>query len=303
MNFIKIIIVKLKKLIYIIIHPKVYSQSLVVQSKKNKYNELCAKNQSINYQLAKDFNFLLYPKGQIAELLYTVDFEKEQLLLVKNFIKPGMSVIDIGANIGLYSVIIDKLIQSQGEIFAFEPSKEIFNLLKNNLKLNKCNQVKPFPIALGEADNQTLNLVLEKGYGDGFRYINNKLQVNNQEIKETEEVQMMTLDTFMEKQNKTKIDFIKIDVEGYECQVLKGAEQILSVNKNTIVLYENSEIGLKRAGHSQAELSNYLKKLGFKLLSWDTCRQQWNSNEQYVNMNGNTWATRNISNLPKLNNK
>lgn len=116
-----------------------------------------------------------YPKGQIASQIYGGSFEKHQLLAFQRMIKPGMTIIDAGANIGLYSLIGSSLIGDSGKVLAFEPSKETFRRLQSNIKLNGFTNITPFNYALGEK-SETLTLRQGVGYGDAERYLlpNNK---------------------------------------------------------------------------------------------------------------------------------
>ena len=88
-------------------------------------------NIKINFKKIK-----LYSSGQIAELLYTSEFEKDILSIYSKYLKKGDIIIDVGANIGLYSIIAEKFIGKNGKIYAFEPSEEVFLKFKKNIKLN-----------------------------------------------------------------------------------------------------------------------------------------------------------------------
>jgi len=113
----------------------------------------------------------LHPKGQIAKLLYARQFEQHEINLVINYLKPGMNVLDIGANIGQYSLIADKIISPLGRVWAFEPSTENFDRLVANVSLNKAVTVNAVQLALGDVEDKMVALRRDPGLGDAERYL------------------------------------------------------------------------------------------------------------------------------------
>src|SRR5207302_520280 len=88
--------------------------------------------------------------GQIPELLVTSDFERRELDLVKSYLRPEMNVIDIGANVGLYSIAAALKVGPAGKVFAFEPSSESVGRLRRNLELNGITTVQLATVALSD---------------------------------------------------------------------------------------------------------------------------------------------------------
>lgn len=98
-------------------------------------------------------------------------FEEVEIDFFSRLIKPGMIVVDAGANIGLYSIIAGKLVGENGQIFAFEPSSETFKRLLNNIHLNQVTNIYPYNLGLGDKTNQELKLRQDKGFEDAERYL------------------------------------------------------------------------------------------------------------------------------------
>lgn len=94
----------------------------------------------------------LYPDGSIAKVLYYGDFEAVELDFVASYLKPGMTVIDVGANVGLYSLISSVMVGTTGKVHAFEPGRLSFERLQRNLNLNRCKNVVATHIALSNAN-------------------------------------------------------------------------------------------------------------------------------------------------------
>ncbi|MBT4652033.1 MAG: FkbM family methyltransferase [Candidatus Pacebacteria bacterium] len=199
--------------------------------------------------------------------------------------KKGDIIIDVGANIGLYSIIAEKFIGKNGKIYAFEPSEEVFLKFKKNIKLNNSKIINLNKKAVSKK-NGKVALVVDKLLGDGYSYISkNKLFLDTYS-----HVESITLDYFFKRNNLKKVNFIKIDVEGGELSVLEGAKNILLSNKKLVILLENSNEGLKRFGNNQKDLYLFLKNMGFKIAAWDNNSKKWTNKISQTKKIGNIWA-------------
>ncbi len=144
---------------------------------------------------------------------------------------PGMTILDIGAHIGTFSVPIAKKLNGTGTLYAFEPQFKLFEELTCNLELNGCENTHTLNVALGEKNGQ-VHMSRPIANNEGAGYIGRGGPV----------VQMCTLDSL----DLGKIDLIKIDIENAEYNFLLGAKQTLLRDRPTIIM----EIGgnrLKRA--------------------------------------------------------
>lgn len=139
-------------------------------------------------------------------------YEKEHLELQK-----GDIVLDCGANIGLFSSIA---VQKGCKVYAFEPMPEAINYLKE-LKDTYKDELEICPYALSDKIGKANFLVQNNDL------IGASLFENNNVVDKTYEVDVLTIDTFVEKNNITKVDYIKADIEGSERDMLKGAERTI----------------------------------------------------------------------------
>ena len=144
------------------------------------------------------------------------------------FLEEGDIVIDAGANLGIFSIFAAKKIGLNGKVFAFEPVKEIRNLLIESIKFNNIQNIKVEPYALGKTDK---NLIF---FLDPKRPEANSGFFNRGGRKET--VEQITLDKFVEKNNIERVDFIKVDIEGMERNFLKGAKNTIKKFKPKIAI-------------------------------------------------------------------
>lgn len=150
-------------------------------------------------------------------------YESETTLFFKKNIKPGMIVVDIGANIGYFTRIFAKLVGEEGKIYAFEPDKENFELLKKNT--SHLLNVEVINAAVSELTG-TINFYHIVGATGTHSLISSS-------DAEVRSVPCYSLDEFF--LNRKAPDFLKIDVEGAEAQVFKGMEEVLDKNKITVV--------------------------------------------------------------------
>jgi FkbM family methyltransferase len=136
-------------------------------------------------------------------------------------IRQGDTVVDIGANIGIFTVMASRFVGKSGTVAAIEPSPSSFNLMKKNLSLNECENVKPVKTALGENESIGSLNVYNRSVFNSF------LARNNQVLQHSVAVQIQTLDGLMQKLDLKRLDFLKIDTEGFELPILKGGVKTL----------------------------------------------------------------------------
>ncbi len=157
------------------------------------------------------------------------EFSELEIDLLKTFIKPDQYIFDVGANIGSHSISFAQLVGSKGAVFAFEPQRIIFQTLCANLSLNSITNVFTFHLALSETSGNTRvpfpDYLKQSNFGG----------LDLEKYNHGEFVQVMTVDHF----SVPKCDLIKIDVEGMEAKVLKGAEK--TIQKFRPILYVEND--------------------------------------------------------------
>ena len=179
-------------------------------------------------------------------------YEEETTKLFNEILRDGMVVLDIGANIGYFSLIAAARVGESGKVFSFEPSKESFLLLSKNIKLNGYANVVPVEKAISKnVSKQQFFLVNDPASNSLFRDASGELS------QATVEVETTTIDIFM-RQYEINVDLVKMDVEGAETDVLDGMENTIRNNPNLKIITEFSPRVLERCNH---EPSAFLKKL------------------------------------------
>jgi len=167
-------------------------------------------------------------------------------------IKKDDIVIDIGAHIGYFTIYAAKNAY-QGIVYSIEPYRESFEILKKNLKLNDLSNVKPFHAAISKITGQVT------------LYIDKNNQIGNSifrmdETTESEKVESFSLRDFMENNKIEKIDFLKIDCEGAEFEILLNLEKevLKKINKISAEIHENDNNSLDK-------LIDFFNKNNFKI--------------------------------------
>jgi FkbM family methyltransferase len=164
--------------------------------------------------------------------------------IIERFLpKQGDIVVDIGAHIGLYTVISSKRVGSNGKVVAIEPDPSNFEMLNRNIKLNQLTNVLPLNYAVYSKETKVkLYLPEEKS---GHTIYNTMMVLDRAKANEKfVEVNANTLDNLLQENGiEQQLNWIKIDVEGAEFEVLKGSADILSNSKDIALLIEVHNLG------------------------------------------------------------
>jgi FkbM family methyltransferase len=196
-----------------------------------------------------NFDRWLYVKLQALRLMGTNERD-----FLSRHVRAGMSVLDIGANIGLYSILLAELVGAQGKVLAFEPDPALFEAAVTNSRLNgKDGVITIHNLALG---SRTGRAVLHRSpYNSG----DNRLSASGAH-KESVVVSIARGDDVLAGRH---IDLIKMDVQGWEAEVLRGMEQTLISNPGLMLYFEYWPEGLRSAGERLSSPIEILRQCGF----------------------------------------
>ena len=177
--------------------------------------------------------------------------------LLRASIRPGMRVVDIGANQGLYTLLLAELVGERGRVLAFEPDPELFDVLARNCRANNVRNVDLYNCALGSASGSAVLCRSLLNAGD-----NSLAPSPCRDECRCSAVNVSTLDAVLAGQ---PVDFIKMDVQGWEWEVFSGMRNTLAANPSLGIYFEFWPYGLLRAGCEPVKLLTHLGKLGFAL--------------------------------------
>ena len=213
-----------------------------------------------SYQTKEHILLRLYPVEALSfgiGLLGT--YNEFETNIVKRRLKSGAVVIDIGAFLGWYSIIAARIVGSLGKVYAFEPNPKQVERLKESLFLNQAQQVHIVEAAASDKNGSALFYDAESGSS----LIKNEAEGHIGYKIKGFKVKTMTLDTFVKQRGIRKVDFIKIDAEGADYLVLKGAAALLQKQTAPDLMVEVIDKELIRAGASSSEVIEYLKGFGY----------------------------------------
>ena len=188
---------------------------------------------SVQYPNLEKFVMIADGRDTISSRIYwqgVEGYEKGEITVYLALLSQAQIVFDIGANVGLYSLIAACHPKPQ-HIYTFEPMPAVANVLHQNILVNQINNVSVHEIAVTDLNGEiTFHIPIQPTYPVGSS-INEDFRANSRAII----VQAVTLDTFVEQHNVGKVDLLKIDTESTEPDVLRGATHIINRDRPLIM--------------------------------------------------------------------
>jgi FkbM family methyltransferase len=191
--------------------------------------------------------------------------EPNEFAFLDRVLRPGMTFVDAGANDGIYTVFAAKRVGPAGTVWAFEPSRREQERLRFNLELNGL-EACVFPVALADIHGQaefTVSDAEHQGQSTLGAFAHDGVQVQGKEI-----VEVRRLDDLLREDPLARIDVLKLDVEGAELRVLRGAEGTIE-RYRPYVLMEVSEGSLRHQGTSSEALLEFLRRQQYRIHAFD----------------------------------
>jgi FkbM family methyltransferase len=189
-------------------------------------------------------------------------YERQTRLALSKLVSPGSLVLDIGANIGAHTLHLARLVGPDGRVLAFEPTEFAFSKLRRNLDLNPslASRVELFHCFLTENDSISVPndiysswpLVMEDGLH--AKHLGREMK--------TERAQARSLDRILAEHAERKVQLVKLDVDGFECDVLRGASSLLRDTRPIFVM-ELAPYVLEERGASLDQLVSHFIPNGY----------------------------------------
>ena len=212
----------------------------------------------------------LHRDSVLARTLFCDPFELAERYFVRSFLRAGDIFVDVGANIGLFTLIAARVVGDSGTVYAFEPAQQSYQRLCDNVALNQLRNVTCLPLALSSRSEQLMITVPLDGWdawssfaiptaGDTFG---------------SEDVPCISWDRFADERGLTgRVALMKIDVEGWEREVLSGAAATLIRADAPVLQVEFTEAAAESAGSSCRQLYRTLEELGYRMYTFDHRRR------------------------------
>lgn len=197
--------------------------------------------------------------GLDHELMYN-GFEEMEMRFVERLLRPGMTVLDIGAHHGLYTLLTAKRVGRRGRVIACEPSQRECRRLARHVRVNRCGNVDVEACAVGESSGEAELFVVE-----GFRDWGNSLRPPAvPEPTRKVRVPVRRLDDLLAARGVEHVDFIKLDAEGGELGVLHGAKRLLQTAPRPAILAEVEDIRTRPWGYAAREIVRLLAEWNYQ---------------------------------------
>lgn len=203
------------------------------------------------------FKIKLDVSRDVDKHFYWGEFEVDIINFLKSLLNECSIFFDIGANIGIYSLLASKHIRNGGKVYSFEPSDWAYERLMENLKLNDSKNVEVLKLAATNSSGLKRFYVCED---DAYNSLNS---FPMKDVQKVIEINSIRIDEYCSNHNVKKIDILKVDAEGADYLVLKGAENILRSDTPPIIICEFNRNILKGMAFSQDEFVGFMRELSY----------------------------------------
>ena len=218
------------------------------------------------------FTFILLPEEHIFSMFrngYLGYPEINEQECCKKLIRQNMKVFDVGANIGQFTLLFDSLVGPAGRVYSFEPCQATFRRLQNHVEMNRAHNVIAEPCAVHHQSDTKVRLnVFPSGYSVWNTY--GKPEMRNRDDRSKfvipvgeELVNTITIDDYCIRNGIERIDYLKVDVEGAEINVMQGCTDLLDRKSIRYIQFEVSEDMNKGLGLDGTEVFSFLSKFGY----------------------------------------
>lgn len=202
------------------------------------------------------FHFVSMPGNWSSLAIYIQNYRDPAIQrFIRRSLAPGSTFVDVGANIGTYAIPASAVVGPNGKVIAIEPHPFIFEYLKRNVAGNRLQNVLAVDVAVGATRKDALMQYAEHNPG--------QTHITSQFHAEATNVPMARLDDILSDLGIANVDYLKIDVEGYELYVLHGAKRVIDASRSIIIQIELVDSNTERYGNSAADAAEFLFSLGF----------------------------------------
>ena len=219
----------------------------------------------------------------IESSVFLGTYEPDVIRTIYEYVQSGMIVFDVGANVGPISFALAERVGQGGKVFSFEPGPVVFDRFLRNIEMNPGLDRVISAHNMGLADKQGYLLYHELAHARGNAVLYGS--DGTWEAFESHQVKVTTIDEFVKANSLTHVDFIKIDVEGMEYEVLLGAIDTLK-SWRPVICYETlSQVKSMTGAVNFRRIQSFLMEIGYDLFCVEGDRQQKKASEEIFTLN------------------
>ncbi|MDR2781541.1 MAG: FkbM family methyltransferase [Holosporaceae bacterium] len=209
------------------------------------------------------FNMRIYPGNEVYRSIFVRGiYDPNLMVVIRSLLKEGSVFLDVGASMGYISLLASRVVGNSGSVFSLEPSSRDFERLKDNVALNDLGGVI-FPRRLALSDkNGTAQLLVATEERSALNTLGSEISCKGVDNIGKESVETSTLDSFVESEKITRVDLIKLDIEGCEVKALRGAKKTIDKYRPVIILGINRD-ALKSCETNRDELAGLICEIGY----------------------------------------
>ncbi|ESA38761.1 family methyltransferase [Leptolyngbya sp. Heron Island J] len=213
----------------------------------------------VDIEIIPKFKIRCYPNGySAASVLYCGLYDYNEMNFLLRYLRPEDSFLDIGANVGIYSILAASRI-SLGKVFSFEPLPKNIDRLKENCKLNKFDHIEIHSVAISDIQGE---IALNLAEGDSMPFITSSPEENSITVPTD------TLDNIFRGRELKQLTLAKIDIEGAEFLAFKGARSLLEKHLPYVWILEINNT-IKNFNHTEEDVVSLLNSFGYHLYDYD----------------------------------
>lgn len=196
----------------------------------------------------------LHDRGVERSIYFSGSYEKGTLFILSKLLRPGDTFVDVGANIGLMTILAARVVGSKGKVLAFEPNSTTRDMLKFNVALDGLANVEVLPYAVGSRTEHA-TIYEDPGANRGRASL-----IRPEGVTSGMDIEVVRLDDILPKQGNVRL--VKMDIEGYELEALKGMEALLSGAARPMLMIECSGDRENSHGRGTKAIFEHLEGVG-----------------------------------------
>jgi len=195
--------------------------------------------------------------------------EKFESQIFSEHLKQGMTVLDLGGNIGFYTMLARSIVGLQGKVITFEPFPSNANLIRSSIEENSFDNVIVVEAAVSDTIGKTI-LYLSPDACSEHSLLNLHFKYNREPVQKNIQVDIITVDNYLANNiDNFKVDFIKMDIEGSESHAIKGMKKVFEENKQMNLMTEFWPNGFKVDGSEPLDFLEAIEGSGFEINNID----------------------------------